>query len=276
MQNICAANSMAETSDQPSKPKISRRRAGIIILGIAVLIVTAILLTYWASPALSLFPEEKDTDGDGVPDGTDAFPAIASQWSDLDGDGFGDNLNGITPDRFPNEPTQWFDHDRDGYGDNPDGLNPDDFPADPTQWRDTDRDGYGDDPNGTDPDAFPLNSLEWRDSDGDMCGDNSDAYPNNPKYWWTGHATIFVQVVSTHDHLIAYGVYVNGHGSADGYMMPFASNITMIEFTYPCGVTNDIFMEITGESMGLEWDTTSFTVQLSVEPDMTYHVRLML
>ena len=267
---------MAEPSDRTSKPKMSRRRAGIIIAGVAVLIVTAILLTFWASPALSLFPQPKDSDGDGVADEDDAFPTIVSQWSDLDQDGFGDNLNGITPDRFPNEPTQWFDFDRDGYGDNPEGLDPDDFPADPTQWSDSDHDGYGDDPNGTNPDAFPLNSLEWRDADGDMRGDNSDAYPNNPKYWWTGQATIHVEVLSTHEHVIAYGVYINGHGSADGYLMPHEANVTTIEFSYPCGATNDISIEITGESMGLNWDTTSCTVQLSLEPDMTYHVRLML
>ena len=32
-----------------------------------------------------------DSDNDGVGDSADAFPSIATQWSDNDGDGFGDN-----------------------------------------------------------------------------------------------------------------------------------------------------------------------------------------
>jgi hypothetical protein len=33
-----------------------------------------------------------DSDGDGIPDSTDAFPHNADEWEDLDGDGMGDNF----------------------------------------------------------------------------------------------------------------------------------------------------------------------------------------
>ena len=46
--------------------------------------------------------------------GDDIFPTDGSQWSDNDGDGYGDNLNGNNPDLFPNDPTEWSDNDGDG------------------------------------------------------------------------------------------------------------------------------------------------------------------
>ena len=48
-----------------------------------------------------------------------------TQWSDEDGDGYGDNQNGNAADKFPTEPTQWFDADGDGYGDNANGVSAD-------------------------------------------------------------------------------------------------------------------------------------------------------
>jgi len=36
---------------------------------------------------------DPDTDGDGVPDGIDAFPSDETEWSDSDGDGIGDNAD---------------------------------------------------------------------------------------------------------------------------------------------------------------------------------------
>lgn len=36
-------------------------------------------------------PSNPDTDGDGVKDGVDAFPTDPTEWSDMDGDGIGDN-----------------------------------------------------------------------------------------------------------------------------------------------------------------------------------------
>ena len=43
-----------------------------------------------------------DSDGDGVPDSSDAFPNDPTEWVDTDGDGVGDNV-----DAYPNDPTRW-------------------------------------------------------------------------------------------------------------------------------------------------------------------------
>ena len=56
-----------------------------------------------------------DTDGDGVPDGADAFPDDPTEWADTDGDNIGDNS-----DVFPDDPTEWQDTDGDSVGDNAD------------------------------------------------------------------------------------------------------------------------------------------------------------
>jgi hypothetical protein len=48
-----------------------------------------------------------DTDGDGFIDDIDDFPNDSTQWSDSDGDGYGDNPEGNNPDMYPNDPTRW-------------------------------------------------------------------------------------------------------------------------------------------------------------------------
>ena len=131
---------------------------------------------------------QKDTDSDGYNDDVDAFPTDATQWSDMDGDGYGDNASGNMADAFPTDGTQWSDADGDGYGDNASGAYPDAFPTDPTQWSDTDGDGYGDNASGNNPDAWPSDGTQWRDSDGDGFGDNpsgtnGDAFPNDASQW---------------------------------------------------------------------------------------------
>ena len=42
----------------------------------------------------------KDSDNDGHPDSSDAFPDDPNEWSDLDDDGVGDNA-----DDFPKDPS---------------------------------------------------------------------------------------------------------------------------------------------------------------------------
>ena len=101
--------------------------------------------------------------------GEDAFPEDATQTTDLDFDGLGDNPDGNNADPYPNDsdndgvpnpadlfpnPDQSADSDGDGWGDNPNGTDGDRYPNDPTQCCDTDGDGWGDNPNGTMPDAF--------------------------------------------------------------------------------------------------------------------------
>ena len=151
-----------------------------------------------------------DYDFDGWADSEDVFPYDSSQWSDWDGDGFGDELIGYegdacptvvglsTQDRFgcedsdndgwsdegddfPAEPTQWSDRDLDGYGDNQTSGAAliDAFPGDTTQWNDTDGDGHGDNPYGTQGDWFPNDPQRWRDSDQDGVADEDDAFPND-------------------------------------------------------------------------------------------------
>ena len=119
----------------------------------------------------------------------DAFPSDTTQWSDQDGDGYGDNPTGQQPDQFPENPTQYIDDDGDGLGDNQSGTE-----ADPS-LNDADNDGYTDDvdilPNLASPgdldndgvldedDAFPADFREFKDSDDDGEGDNADVDDDN-------------------------------------------------------------------------------------------------
>ena len=161
-----------------------------------------------------------DTDSDGFSDpdadwGTtgctnqyglcaDALPDEPTQWTDFDGDGFGDNFGNkswedtrdeawpgsymflaVNQDACPlvagtsgiegndNVPMGCLDTDGDGW---PDTM--DVFPADETQYKDSDGDGYGDNQTGNQADACLLaagTSTEDRlgcpDSDGDGYSD---------------------------------------------------------------------------------------------------------
>ena len=129
-----------------------------------------------------------DSDNDGYNDDVDAFPSDGSQWSDQDGDGYGDNPTGNMSDAFPSDGTQWADQDGDGYGDNLNGTYGDAFPTDSTQWSDSDGDGYGDNPSGSNPDLWPNDATQWADQDGDGYGDNTsapngDMFPTDATQW---------------------------------------------------------------------------------------------
>ena len=151
--------------------------------------------------------EDSDNDGYSDPDstwntsqGADAFINDSTQWSDDDGDGYGENANGTTPDGcitiFGNSTIDLFgciDSDGDGYSD----LN-DAFPNDPSRDTDLDSDGFDDaeddcpsiagnstmdstgcldiDGDGWSDgaDSFPSDASQWADSDGDGYGDNSN------------------------------------------------------------------------------------------------------
>ena len=71
---------------------------------------------------VSLTASVVDTDGDGYPDGDDAFPNDPTEWADTDGDGVGDN-----GDAFPLDPTESVDTDGDGVGDNADACDTSDL-----------------------------------------------------------------------------------------------------------------------------------------------------
>jgi hypothetical protein len=149
-----------------------------------------------------------DSDGDGVSnptlpignqsgwnasDGADAFPDDATQISDQDGDGYGDNATGNQPDACPIESGTssvdrfgCADEDADGTSDANDA-----FLGDSSQWSDADGDGYGDNPDGSEPDACPsdsgtstLDRFGCIDSDGDGASDAYDLWPNDNTQWF--------------------------------------------------------------------------------------------
>jgi hypothetical protein len=122
-----------------------------------------------------------DTDSDGIEDAVDDFPSDATQWSDSDNDGFGDNwadaswdadregtvgqwvANATSPDSCPQEygesdNSAWAgsgtevilgcpDIDSDGWADSIDWAE-----LDSSQWEDLDNDGFGDNSSGFDGD----------------------------------------------------------------------------------------------------------------------------
>ncbi len=134
----------------------------------------------------------------------DAFPFDYTQWTDTDGDGYGDNWDdtawnsthlawGIgqwlevatTPDACPfitgtssSDRFGCADTDGDTFSDGDDNwtiMNGSDaFPLEPTQWEDSDFDGWGDNQTfGAQLiDDFPVNPTQWRDTDKDGWGDN--------------------------------------------------------------------------------------------------------
>ena len=134
-----------------------------------------------------------DTDRDGWADTGDSHPNDQTQWADMDGDGYGDNPGGTTPDACP---TQWgnstqgnrlgcADDDGDGWDNAIDAL-----PSLPTQWLDQDGDGYGDNASGLQPDACPgeagtstVDRYGCVDDDGDGYSNATDAFPGDPTRW---------------------------------------------------------------------------------------------
>ncbi|MBL6743820.1 MAG: thrombospondin type 3 repeat-containing protein [Candidatus Poseidonia sp.] len=127
-----------------------------------------------------------DTDGDGWSDLNDAFPNEATQHEDADGDGYGENADGVMPDSCPGlyglSSQQSFgcpDSDGDGWENRLDAY--DDAPL---LWSDTDGDGYADQQGTNLSDDCPEESgtsFEDRkgclDGDGDGWSDDVDVYP---------------------------------------------------------------------------------------------------
>jgi len=191
-----------------------------------------------------------DADGDGIADLIDDCPVVAGTsiygmlgCPDFDGDGWPDSLEPLS---FISDPSQWSDEDGDGYGDNPDGNLSDDCPtiagistndrlgcvdadgdgwsratesytvengadfndSDATQWYDYDMDGFGDNwannswndritswpgeyrSDANQQDACPIrHGTSWQagmtgcpDADGDGWADTIDGFPQDAEY----------------------------------------------------------------------------------------------
>jgi hypothetical protein len=105
----------------------------------------------------------------------DAFPNDATQWSDRDGDGYGDNASGYLADLFPDDPSEWADEDGDGYGSNSD-VCPDEYGTSTMFYvfgcPDSDGDGYADQGYDVCPEMFGTARFHgtWGCPDSDMDG----------------------------------------------------------------------------------------------------------
>lgn len=151
-----------------------------------------------------------DADQDGWADSLDVFPAEPSQYLDTDGDGIGDNVSGVRPDRCVgqldgssllrwtiNGTVEWLgcpDADNDTYADMGDR-----YPSDDRFWSDSDNDGRPDQPDHAESDACPLqrgtssaDRIGCPDLDGDAfsdpdetwtASDGADAFPSQFTQW---------------------------------------------------------------------------------------------
>ncbi len=98
------------------------------------------------NPFVGCAPSEIDADGDLVTSDLDWDDNNPDQWIDSDGDGYGDNSDGINGDDCPTQKgTSVYDqigcYDLDGDGWS---YSADFNDGDATQWNDTDGDGFGD------------------------------------------------------------------------------------------------------------------------------------
>ena len=181
-----------------------------------------------------------DTDDDGVPDDSDAFPNDPNESADTDNDGVGDNA-----DVFPTDPTETTDSDNDGVGDNADA-----FPNDPTETTDTDNDGVGDNA-----DAFPTDPTESVDTDGDGVGDNSDLDPNDPNV--NTNVAYYTYVGAEYP-----GYYWPVYASASGLVTPQVYNINGQTFYFD----DANYSGVVGQDYGTGSETIPGDLQLPLYP----------
>ena len=135
------------------------------------------------SVAVSIDKDERDSDFDDFYDDDDDCPQVAGTSTedqkgcpDGDGDGWSDE-----GDDFPQEPTQWTDFDGDGYGDNPNGFEGDDCNTFDDVETPSSEDRYGcpdrDNDGWSDPDEWGVWGPVWTKSDG------ADAFWEDPTQW---------------------------------------------------------------------------------------------
>jgi len=129
---------------------------------IALILVSILLLSIFCGcTGIDNNPKKlitTDSDKDGIPDDSDAFPDDPAASVDSDGDGYPDNWNeGKNQNDSTSSPP----------------LELDDLDYDPDEWKDSDGDGVGDKT-----DVFPTDPDESSDLDKDGIGDNSDKNPS--------------------------------------------------------------------------------------------------
>ena len=109
-----------------------------------------------------------DDDNDLVADGLDVFPYDASEWSDNDGDGVGDNAD------LNDDGDAWTDLEEIACDTDP--MDASSVPADYDGNMVCDKLDPDDDGDGVndDIDDFPFDANEYVDSDGDGIGDFTD------------------------------------------------------------------------------------------------------
>ena len=140
----------------------------------------------------------QDADRDGLVDVKDPFPTDGTQWSDADGDGYGDNSWGHRPDLFPTDAAASMDSDLDGR---PDRWNPGQH-----AWTST---------TGLQLDVFPQDPDEWNDEDGDGVGDNSDPVPELALISQAWHVQVLQMAAVVICLLFAVRAYTHVRGYID-------------------------------------------------------------
>ena len=223
-----------------------------------------------------------DEDGDGTSDANDAFLGEPTQWTDSDGDGYGDNANGTQPDAciatsgtssldiygcvdgdgdgasdssdlWPEDNTQWFDSDGDGYGDEPTGTDGDTCPNDAGTSTagatfgcpDQDGDGWSDQQ-----DEFPEQRSQYSDNDGDGYGDNATLGAYKPDHWPNDSSRNSAEASMTcSENTIEVDLAASGW------------------FTFSCTVTTSMSSAF---AANLQWTATSSIVGESSEHFLTF------
>ena len=223
-----------------------------------------------------------DEDSDGVSDAGDAFLGNPTQWSDTDGDGYGDNPNGTEPDAcvgtsgtssldvfgcadgdgdgasdsgdlWPDDASQWFDSDGDGYGDESDGTDGDDCPSEPgTSTKggsfgcpDQDGDGWSDAQ-----DAFPEHRSQHVDSDGDGYGDNATLGAHKPDHWPNDSSRNSAEATMTCSY-----TYKEVDVAGSGY------------FEFTCGIASSMTSQFAAE---VSWQATSSITGVETDHFVTF------
>ena len=240
------------------------------------------------SAAVSI--QDIDSDGDGTLDGNDAFPDDASETTDSDGDGIGDNADtdddgdGVTDanDAFSLDANESMDSDGDGIGDNADtdddgdGVSDENdvFPLNPAETYDLDGDGIGDNADTDDDgdgvadvnDAFPNNSSESMDTDGDGVGDNADALPFDANETIDSDGDGVGDNSDDFPNNSSESMDTDGDGVGDtADALPFDANETIDSDGDGVGDNSDEFPDDLNESMDSDGDGVGDNAQLAAE-----------